>query len=222
MTPMEFRKAIHEAKKGQAVIYDEAFTGLSSKGSLTEINKILVEQMMEMGAKNLLVILILPTIFLLEKYAALFRAKGLFHVYKRKGKRGYWRYYNRKKKKLLYLLGKKLLDYSKPHVRFRGRFLKLYTVDETEYRAKKDYALQHKDRKTKSERIMSQRNSIFWYMNKKLNINQTRIAKICNELDIKLDRTSINEIIRRKEEETLESNPNTDDSTPDDAKEAVL
>jgi len=120
------------------------------------------------------------------------------------------------------LLGKKLLDYSKPHVRFRGRFLKLYTVDETEYRAKKDYALQHKDRKTKSERIISQRNSIFWYMNKKLNINQTQIAKICNELDIKLDRTSINEIIRRKEEETLESNPNTDDSTPDDAKEAVL
>lgn len=222
MTPNEFRKAIHNAKKGQAVIYDEAFTGLSSKGSLTEINKILVEQMMEMGAKNLIVILILPTLFLLEKYAALFRTKGLFHVYKKKGKRGFWRYYNKKKKKLLYLYGKKLMDYSKPHVKFRGRFLKLYAVNEQAYRDKKDYALAHKDRKTKSERIISQRNAIFWYLNKKLNINQTQIAKICKELEIKLDRTSINEIIRRKEEEMLESNVNLDNTNQEEPEDTIL
>src|SRR3990167_1240677 len=52
MTPQEFTTAILKAKKGQAVIFDEAFTGLSSRQSLAEVNRLIVSLMMEMRQKN--------------------------------------------------------------------------------------------------------------------------------------------------------------------------
>src|SRR3990167_2547064 len=63
-TPTEFRKAILSATRGQAVIFDEAYRGLSAKSALTEVNKILVSLMMEMRQKNLFVIITLPTFYL--------------------------------------------------------------------------------------------------------------------------------------------------------------
>ena len=106
----EFRQAIFKAKKGQCIIFDEAFTGLSSRAALSGINRTLISLMMQMRQKNLFVIIVLPTFFLLDKYVALFRARALIHVYENKGVRGYFRLYNSKLKKLLYIFGKK--DYS--------------------------------------------------------------------------------------------------------------
>jgi len=71
-----------KTKKGQCIIFDEAFTGLSSRGALSGINKALVGLMMQMRQKNLFVIMVLPTFFMLDKYAAIFRAKALIHVMK--------------------------------------------------------------------------------------------------------------------------------------------
>jgi len=76
MTPQEFTRAILKAGKGQCVVFDEAFTGLSSRASLTEINRLIVSLMMEMRQKNLFVIIVMPTIFLLDRYVAIFRARG--------------------------------------------------------------------------------------------------------------------------------------------------
>ena len=76
----DFRDAILKAKQGQVVIYDEAFTGLSARSSLSGVNKILVSLMMQMRQKNLCVIIILPTFFLLDKYVSIFRSKALIHV----------------------------------------------------------------------------------------------------------------------------------------------
>ena len=55
--------------KNEVVIYDEAHRGMASARSLSEINKILKDLMMEMGQRNLFVVIVLPTIFLLDKYA---------------------------------------------------------------------------------------------------------------------------------------------------------
>jgi ABC-type antimicrobial peptide transport system ATPase subunit len=84
----EFRQAIFKAKPFQCVIFDEAFTGLSSRASLSGINKILISLMMQMRQKNLFVIIVLPSFFLLDKYVALFRTRVLIHIYENKGKRG--------------------------------------------------------------------------------------------------------------------------------------
>lgn len=143
-----FRQAIFKAKKGQCVLFDEAFTGLSSRAALSGINRTLVSLMMQMRQKNLFVIMVLPTFFMLDKYAALFRAKALIHVYENKGIRGYFRLYNSKLKKILYLKGKKDYSYSHKYVKtlFKGRFYGKFALGseelEEEYRKKKMEALE--------------------------------------------------------------------------------
>lgn len=204
MTPKEFTKAILTAKKGQCIVFDEAFTGLSSRASLTEINKLIVSLMMEMRQKNLFVIIVMPTIFLLDRYVALFRARGLFHVYLKNGNRGRWIYFNNKKKKLLYFFGKKLYSYGKPQSSFRGRFYDQYTINEAKYREKKNQALMDKSRSTKAETYKYHRDTLFWILNNKLNINKAKIAKLCKEAFYKVDRSTIYDAIMEKEKMMVE------------------
>jgi hypothetical protein len=164
-SPDEFRKAIIHAKKGQCIIFDEAYRGLSSKGVMTEVNKILVSLMMEMGQKNLFIIIVLPTFFLLEKYVALWRARGLFHVIKNsRGQKGFWIYFNRQKKKVVWLKGKK--DYSYGIVRsgFKGKFYNYYVVDEESYRDKKAKTLSSGYKVSINDRLREQRDHLLWIL----------------------------------------------------------
>ena len=107
-TADDFINAITKAKKNQCIVFDEGFTGLSSRASLSEINNLVISMMMEMRQKNLFVIIVMPSVFMLDKYAVFHRAKGLFHVYMRSGRRGFWRFFNKRARKYLYLLGKKV------------------------------------------------------------------------------------------------------------------
>ncbi len=222
MTPDEFTKCIIKAKKGQCVIFDEAFTGFSSRASLTEINRLLVSLMMEMRSKNLAVIIVMPTYFLLDKYVALFRARGLFHIYLKKGKRGRWCYFNNRKKKLLYLKGKKLYSYKEPRSNFRGRFYDTYTINEEEYRAKKGEALIKKSRSTKSETFKFQRDVLFWILHNQLKYSYTKIARICKENDYKVDRTTIYDAIMQKERDVLEKQAMEEEKEAEEREKALL
>lgn len=208
MTPDEFTKAVLKAKKGQVVIYDEAFTGLSSRQSWSEVNKLIASLMMEMRQKNLVVIIVMPTFFLLERYVALFRAKGLFHIYLKNGKRGRWMYFNNKKKKILYILGKKLFDYSKPKSQMRGRFYDQYVLNEDEYKLKKREALMSKTRSTKAQIFQNQRNILLYILNKKLNINQVQISLLCKQFSFNIERNTLSEIIAEMEKTIAISNLN--------------
>lgn len=218
MTPKEFKESVLRAEKGQCVVFDEAFTGFSSRASLTEVNKILVSLMMEMRQKNLFVIIVMPTIFLLDRYVALFRARGLFHVYLKHGKRGNWVYFNNRKKKYLYLTGKKLFSYSKPKCRFRGSFLDKYTIDEAAYRRKKRSALMEKSRSTKAEGFKAQRDVLFWILCKKFKQNKTQISKLCKEVGYSVDRTTIADAIAEKELALLKKKVNKVEIEDDDEK----
>ncbi len=138
----EFSKAIDKAKKGECIIFDEAFNGLSSTGATSKMNRFIVRKLMECRQKNLFIIIILPTFFLLQKYAAIFRSKALFHVYAtRRGDRGYYRVYNELNKKILYINGVKLYSYAKPYIQKSFRFSNIYPIDEQEYRNKKSESL---------------------------------------------------------------------------------
>lgn len=195
MTPNEFTKAIIKAEKGQAVVFDEGFTGLSSRASLTEINRLMVSLMMEMRQKNLFIVVVMPTIFLLDRYVALFRARGLFHIYTKDGRRGRWVYFNNKSKKQLYIYGKKLFSYSKPRSNFRGRFADQYVVNEEEYRKKKAETLAKKSRSTRAEVFKRQRDILFYIMDKKLNVKQDRIASYCKDLGYNITRQNISNAV---------------------------
>ncbi len=140
-TPSQFKKAVMGAKEYQAIVYDEAYTGLSSRATMTMINRSLVSMLAEIRQKKLFIIIVMPTFFDLDKYPALWRARALFHVYSHGFKRGYFLCFDMDRKKDLYILGKKFYNYSKPRCNFRGRFTNHYTVKKEEYLAKKKVSL---------------------------------------------------------------------------------
>ena len=205
--PDEFRHAIINADSRQVVVYDEAYRGLGSTSALSEVNKILKGMMMEMGQKNLCVIVILPTFYLLEKYVALWRARCLIHLYRKKKAKGFWRLYNSRKKQELYLnpLGKRNYSYNHVKTNFRGKFTKYYTIDEQEYRLKKDKAFKEGYKRTKPENYMEQRNKIIYFLYKN---HYKSLRTLSNELKlmgVQLNFKAIGDIIDKFEETSLKS-----------------
>ena len=140
-TPKEFKEAVIKAEKFEAIIYDEAFGGLASRASLSEVNLSLVQMLAQVRQKNLCLIIIMPCLWELDRYAAVWRSRMLLHCYTgKKWERGYFGFYSYEKKKELYFMGKKSFRYSvRPD--FRGRFTGGYLVPEDAYRAKKFGAL---------------------------------------------------------------------------------
>ena len=199
-SPDEFRKAVIEAEKGQAVVFDEAYRGLSSRGALTEVNKLLVSMMVEMGQKNLCVIIVLPTFFLLERYVALWRARGLFHIYKSRGKKGYWIGFGRKKKKLIYLQGKKDYTYRVKAARstFKGRFYGKYVIDEEAYRKKKEKTFREGFRTSKREKFKQQRDNLIWLVKKELDLSQRDLQTMFQEYKVGMKKTIIGDVLRKR------------------------
>jgi len=198
-----FRQAVFKAKKGQVVIFDEAFTGLSSRAALSGVNKTLVSLMMQMRQKNLMVIMVLPTFFMLDKYAAVFRAKALIHVYENKGIRGYFRLYNSKLKKLLYLKGKKDYSYSSKYVRtrFKGRFYGKFAlgdeIEEEKYRIKKEKALEatEKDPMTSKQiKYRNQRDITIYLLRKTSKMTYRELAKYLQDYDFDISYQQIGKI----------------------------
>ena len=154
-TPKDFRKVIMASSKYQSIVYDEAYTGLSSRASMSLINRTLISMLAEIRQRNLFVFIVMPCFFDLDKYVALWRSRALIHVYTGKNfQRGFFSFYNMEKKKSLYINGKKFYIYNNPKPNFRGRFTNVYTVNENEYRKKKRITLidREKAREEKDKR----------------------------------------------------------------------
>jgi len=146
-TPYQLRKAIMTANQYQAVIYDEAYTGLSSRATMSLINRTLISMLAEIRQRNLFVFVVMPCFFDLDKYVALWRSRALVHVYTGDNfQRGFFSFYNVDKKKELYLLGKKFYSYSRPKPNFFGRFTNHYVLNEEEYRKKKKNSLLNREK----------------------------------------------------------------------------
>lgn len=146
-TPRDLRQAIINSQKFQAIVYDEAYTGLSSRATMSLINRTLISMLAEIRQRNLYVFVVMPTFFDLDKYVALWRSRALFHVYVDKDfNRGFFAFFNANKKKLLYIAGKKFYSYSKVKANFLGRFYKNYVVDEQAYREKKRNSLMSREK----------------------------------------------------------------------------
>lgn len=162
-TPGEFRKAIVTAKPHQAVIYDEAYTGLSSRATMSLINRTLISMLAEIRQRNLFVFVVMPCFFDLDKYVALWRSRALMHIYTGDNfERGYFSFYNVDKKKDLYIKGKKFYSYHTPKSNFIGRFTNHYTVDEKAYKKKKKESLIDREKKKEErDKYMDVQNSMF-------------------------------------------------------------
>lgn len=204
MTPEEFRNKVTTSGKRQSVIYDEAHRGMGSRRALSEVNRILIDLMMEMGQKNLFIVIVLPYYFMLDKYAAIARAKGLFHIYEKRRKR-FWCYFNRKNKLRLYLKGKKEYNYNcMKWPQFRGRFYNQYTLTEGDYRNKKAGSFKHDPKTARADKFMEQRDKILWALHKELgNLGSLKLNELLKQYKVVISAAHLREILakfRKKKE----------------------
>lgn len=102
------RQTKSTTKETKAIIFDEAFRGLSSRAALSKTNKQIIQALMEMRQNNLVLFIVLPSFFMLDIYPALSRSTALIHINKKKGKNQRAFYvYNYAKKAKLYNMGLK-------------------------------------------------------------------------------------------------------------------
>jgi len=198
-------------KKTKVLDFDEAFRGMSSKGSLSKENKQLVQALMEMGQSNLVVFIVSPSFFLLELYPSILRSNALFHVKKDKksGKRVV-RVFNYKKKAMLYKMGiRKGWGYG---IR-TGQTANFYNIYpgredfEWRYRLKKQLSLREMGEKEKSEesKYKKQRDLIICGLYKEIDSLRKLSAKI-KEWGFTLSPRAIGDIVNKQKLKETEEN----------------
>jgi len=197
----DFADALRKGKKGQAIVLDEGFRGLSSKGSISKENKKLVQLLMEVRQSNLFIFIVLPSFFMLEKYVAIFRSQALFHCYcsPKSINRRYYKTYNYHSKKLLYIQGKAMMSYYIPKVEESFRFYAKFppTIDREAYKAKKLAAFRDTGFDEPEEhKYKQQRDYCLYLLNKKCKMKQTDISKAFKEASLHLTNATICEIVR--------------------------
>lgn len=202
MTGEETAKIIRKATTNQGVQYDEGFTGLSSRAALSQINKMLVSLFMQVRQKNLFIVICIPSIFMLDKYAAMFRTKALIHVFESRNRHLFF-VFNRKHKKQLLLEGSKTYSYGKSIKKmpiFKGEFRGKYPIDEKAYRAKKTRAL-NKVEEYVQEKTIDDRNHLIYILSREFNLNATEVSTILDKYKFPLKLRQVQNIILKMKKE---------------------
>lgn len=194
------RKNRSSDKETKAILFDEAFRGMSSKGSLSKENKELVRVLMEMGQSNLVLWIVLPSFFLLELYPAMLRSSALFHVAKDKdGLKRIVRIFNFKKKAQLYQIGlRKGWGYplkTKERVNFYNKYP---AGDDFEwrYRLKKQLSLREEsiDKKEEETKYKNDRDLLISFLKDKLKLSSRKMSEFLDKIGIKMSHVQINNI----------------------------
>ena len=203
-TPKQFLEQIRNAPEGSSVVFDEAFRGLSSKASQSRTNKEIVEALMEVGQRNLVIFILLPTFFLLEIYAAVLRSNVLFHVYKNKNGLRCWRLYNERQKSLLWKVGKKKgFDYSFPKVRIRGRFYSKMPIDQQKYLKKKMETFRGVE-EVESEVVFDKK--LIYLIKNELKLSDQKVSMLCKRYGRKISSAYVGIINRELRESSTTTN----------------
>ena len=152
----QWNEQVIKCKPGQAVCLDEAMVVFFKRATMSQTNILMVRVLAECRKKNLLLIFNIPSFFEMDRYPALHRASFLVHVYtmptpKGDAQRGYFRWYDKKAKKKLYLEGRKAMIYQVAKPSFYGKFSKAFVVSKKDYEAKKDKALMEKSVKSEGK-----------------------------------------------------------------------
>jgi len=166
-TPQQTIEAIDTSKPGQAIVMDEAVLNFLAQDASSDVQKLLIKKMVTIRKKRLFIFIVIPSIFLLRKYIAIFRTRALIHFYSPDGfSRGYGKVYSYDTKRKLYVRGIKEFnqDCVQPDFRIRATDTTGYFFDDNEYQLKKNMAIKElttdKDNKKdeKSKKIMKVKN----------------------------------------------------------------
>lgn len=137
----QFEKAIDKLPNGSCILWDEADDVGSNWAS--EMMITLKKTFKRIRKKNLVIFLVTPTFHDLNKYFAIHRTRFLINVYADFTTRGFFKLYNRDKKRALYIYGKKEMNMKATKSTFFGRFTnypKGFPIDMDSYEREKDLA----------------------------------------------------------------------------------
>ena len=131
--------------KGQVLFYDEC-SGLDSAGTMKRVNQQLQEFFQTVGARNHIIIIVLPDFFQLNQSIATTRSMFLVDVFSDENwKRGFFNFYAAKDKEWLYFNGKKRIGigarYASQNPTFWGTFRDWLPFDKEEYEREKQKKL---------------------------------------------------------------------------------
>lgn len=149
------------APKHSIIIYDEGREGLAASKSSQKLQQDLLDYFAECGQLNHIFIVVIPDFFELKETMAVGRSEYLINVYRKsvdlvsdmykdgverpivRFDRGYFEFFSRKKKQLLYDIAqsKHQKFYGLVKANFIGRFTNNYPIDEVAYKEKKRQAL---------------------------------------------------------------------------------
>jgi len=143
-TGKDLMDRIDAAKIGTPIIFDEAIMDMASQDAATEMQRILIKKFTLIRKKRLFIFIVIPSIFMLRKYFAIYRTRVMINSYCPDGiTRGFFKAYSFKNKKTLYLRGWKEMNMAACAPNFSGRFPDTtgFFIDEDEYERKKDEAI---------------------------------------------------------------------------------
>jgi hypothetical protein len=210
-----------DEKITRCLVFDEAFRGLSNRATLSKVNKLIVQALMEMGQKNLVLFIVLPSFYLLDRYPAVLRSNALFHIKRPKkksvGRGRLWKGFNFNKKAKLYNLGINRGWGYPMGTTLRGQFFGKYPGGkkfETKYRKIKHDALveietdlgDNSRMGVMTKRFLEQRNQLLRYLFRDSNMKLVQIKDILKHSKIKIGFGTVKNIVSkyRKERELNE------------------
>lgn len=143
-TYQDFANKIINAKPFTAFIYDEAMAGLNARRAMSKVNIEISTLLAEIRQKNLFIIIVLPCFYDLDKTVAVYLSKWLVHIKSAKLIRGHYSFYSAQRKKVLYIQGKKLMNYQVVPPNFVATFSQPEKKNEKQEWTKTQYVVDDK------------------------------------------------------------------------------
>lgn len=133
----QFREQLEKMGKYQAIVLDEAFESLNSKESIKKAQILLTNLLQIIRQKNIFLIIVLPSLWDLNKTIAMSGTNWCLRTYTNNGKRGFFEAWNKDRKRELYIRGKALHNHRCVKPNFRGRFTKFMPLNVEVYKQMK-------------------------------------------------------------------------------------
>lgn len=181
--PQELIKAMSEDPAYGVYILDEAREATDSRSQLSFMNKLFSQILTRIAYKNHFLLLVLPDFFSLAKEYATDHSDYLVNCFLNENyEKGYFKFYNRKQKELLYLFGRRLLGnyarYGAANACFDGRFQDYFPFDRKKYNLLKEKAMLDMARREKETSLMNQRDVLVHILKEEKEITTIELSEL--------------------------------------------
>lgn len=198
--------------KHAVIIYDEAREDMESSKFMRFMAQNLRDYFSVCGMYNQLFLIVIPDFFELPRNIAVTRSDALINVFRKSeevkkddGKvlqyeRGWYEFYNKHKKRMLYLKGKKFGDYSAWKYDFYGEYRKFWVLDRDVYDKRKIEYIRtigtEDSSGSLSKRQVLQRDALIRYLAKDCNLTLRDIADVLRREKCEMHYTMIGKILQ--------------------------